>query len=712
MLAIYKKEMKSYFHSMIGWLFLAVNLFFTGWNFRFYGMMAGYPYVSYVISGILMIFLLSLPILTMKIFSEETRTKTDQLLYTSPVPVWKIILGKYLALVSIFSVIILVICLYPVIQSIYGRVPMGENYAAIFGFWMFGIACIAIGLFLSVMTESQIIAAVLTFFTLLLGAMIPGICNLISANGNVLTDILQVFNITSYLEYQLYGMLYLPSFLYYISVIFICLYLTSFVITKRRWRVATHGIGKAIGSISGIVIMLLVIIALNVGVSMIPGEYITVDLTYNSINSLSKETREYLDTLTEPVEIYYLADTATMDETVHTTLTSMDEMSDMIHLTVVSTSENPYFYTNYTDTSPSDNSMIVVCGDKYKVIDYFDCYLLEYTTELNYATGEYVVTDYAVSGYDGEGRLVSALDYVTRDINSKIYLITGHDELGPDETLTAMIQNSNYDMEAINLFTYESIPSDAACIFLIAPLLDYSDEEVAKIEEYLQNGGNAMILVAFSDAEELDNFYKILSPYGLRVCPGLVMEEGSSYYNEQQYFLLPDILDTDITEGVYSTFRTKYVYMPYAKGLKAEETLSDVTVEPFLMTTEYAYSSTSYNLDVDEEAPEMGPFILGAYASKVYPDSISEIVVFSSEYLLWTDINRVVNGNNYTVFMNGLNKLMNEEERSIIPVKNYSYDPITINSAARNAFSVVLIGIIPGALVLAGFNIWFLRRKY
>ena len=106
MLAILKKELSSYFHSMLGWLFLALNLFFAGWNFRYYGMTAGYPYVSYVISGILMIFLLSIPILTMRVFSEESRTKTDQLLYTSPVPIWKIILGKYLALAVIFVMLI------------------------------------------------------------------------------------------------------------------------------------------------------------------------------------------------------------------------------------------------------------------------------------------------------------------------------------------------------------------------------------------------------------------------------------------------------------------------------------------------------------------------------------------------------------------------------------------------------------------------------
>lgn len=714
MLAIYKKELKSFFHSMIGWLFLALNLFFAGWNFRYYGMMAGYPYVSYIISASLMIFLLSVPILTMRIFSEEAKNKTDQLLYTAPVPVWKIILGKYLALLSVFTIIILGMCLYPLVLTIYGKVPMGENYVALLGFWLFGAACLAIGVLLSVVTDSPVIAAVLTFFTLLLGAMISGICGLIDANGNVLTDILQIFNLTAYLDYEMYGMLYLPSFLYYGSVIFICLYFTGFIINKRRWRVATHGVGKAIGSISGAVILVLVIIAINVGVNMLPKESITIDLTYNSINSLTAETKAYLEKMdSEPIQLYFLADQTMIDETVESTLVGMDEASDLVTMTYISPSDNPYFYMQYTDTKPNDNSVIVVCGDKVRVVDYYDCYLLEYQTALNYATGEYEVTDYSVSAYDGEGRIIAAIDYVTREVESKIYCIVGHDELELEGALTSMLANANYTLENINLLTYPDIPEDAACVFLIAPLFDYSDEEIEKINRYLEAGGNAIVVTGFSDTGELTNYYSLLEPYGLRVCPGLVMEEGSSYYNEKQYFLLPDILSTDITEGVYTTFRTKYVYMPYAKGLQELDTMSDVTIVPFLKTTEYAYSSASYNMEVDDVAPEMGPFILGAYVNKVYPNgNNSEIVAFSSEYLLWDDINRVVNGNNYTVFINAVNKIMGEEQISIIPPKSYSYDPITMNSTSRSVFSILFIGVIPAVLLLAGFNIWFVRRKY
>ena len=119
---------------MAGWLFLAVNLFFSGWYFRYYGMTLGYPYIAYICSSITIIIIFSMPFLTMRSISEEMRLKTDQLLFTSPVPVWKVVFGKYLALVTVFFIPVFVIGLYPFILSIYGKVPFGENYITLFGY--------------------------------------------------------------------------------------------------------------------------------------------------------------------------------------------------------------------------------------------------------------------------------------------------------------------------------------------------------------------------------------------------------------------------------------------------------------------------------------------------------------------------------------------------------------------------------------------------
>ena len=104
MLAIYKRELKSYFQSMIGCVFIAFLVAFAGIYFMAYNLNAGYPYFSYTLSGVLIVFLVGIPLITMKSFSEERRNKTDQLLLTAPVSLRQVVMGKYLAMVSVLAV--------------------------------------------------------------------------------------------------------------------------------------------------------------------------------------------------------------------------------------------------------------------------------------------------------------------------------------------------------------------------------------------------------------------------------------------------------------------------------------------------------------------------------------------------------------------------------------------------------------------------------
>ena len=103
--------------------------------------------------------------------------------------------GKFLALLTIFAIPVAIICFYPLIMAQYGSVPMGEAYLSILAYFLFGMTAIAIGLFLSSLTESQVIAAVLTFLVLFLGYMMDSICSIISSTGNLLTKLLRCFDL-------------------------------------------------------------------------------------------------------------------------------------------------------------------------------------------------------------------------------------------------------------------------------------------------------------------------------------------------------------------------------------------------------------------------------------------------------------------------------------------------------------------------------------
>ena len=176
MLAIYKRELKSYFTSMMGYVFVAFVLVVVGIYFAAYNLNA-YPLIGYTLYNVTFLFLILVPILTMRSLAEEQRNKTDQLLYTSPVSLLGIVIGKFLALISVFGIPVLVICFYPQILGQYGTVNMPMSYLAIFGFFLLGCAYIAIGMFISSITESQIIAAVISFVVLMASYQMEGIAS-------------------------------------------------------------------------------------------------------------------------------------------------------------------------------------------------------------------------------------------------------------------------------------------------------------------------------------------------------------------------------------------------------------------------------------------------------------------------------------------------------------------------------------------------------
>lgn len=287
MRAIYKKELKSYFNSMMGYIFIFFILLVTGIYFTAYNINSAYPKLDYTLNAVLFVFLVAVPVLTMKILADERRLKTDQLLLTSPVNVWDIVLGKFFALVTIYAIPVVVICLYPLIMSQFGTVSMFEAYTVIIGFFLLGCADIAIGVYISSVTESQVIAAVITFGVLFVSFVMEGISQFFStaavtslicymvlvvilaliiqnmfasktiavavgAAGEIILLIvyavkstafesgiqkfLSIFNLAGHFDNFASGILDLSGALYFISVIGVCMMLTVQSILKRRWN--------------------------------------------------------------------------------------------------------------------------------------------------------------------------------------------------------------------------------------------------------------------------------------------------------------------------------------------------------------------------------------------------------------------------------------------------------------------------------------------
>lgn len=287
MFAQYKKELKSYFYNMTGVTFIALVLILTGIFATIINFRKGNPEFEQTLDSASFIFFLAVPILTMRSFAEERSLKTDQLLYSLPMGMTKVVLGKFFAMISVLGAATVLLCLYPVLLSFYGHVNFLGSYSGIFAFFLLGCALISIGMFISTLTESQIISAVITFgvfigiyFMALISTIIPGtdtaslVCFLVLALVGGLIIHLIVKNSTVGLSVAIvlvaattvcyfvdrsmfkglfpsviekfalfdrmynfiyYGFFDVSAVVYYLSVIFLFVFLSVRSMDKKRW---------------------------------------------------------------------------------------------------------------------------------------------------------------------------------------------------------------------------------------------------------------------------------------------------------------------------------------------------------------------------------------------------------------------------------------------------------------------------------------------
>lgn len=159
MLAVCKHELRMQFHSLTAYVFGAFLLAVVGIGAMLYNLQAAVSNFEYVLSFSSLVFAVIVPLLTMRSLAEERRQRTDQLLYALPLSTWEVILGKYLALLAVFAVPLCVIAVYPLLFAQFGEVYLPTSYGSLFAYFLLGAALIAVGVFLSSLTDNQGFAA-------------------------------------------------------------------------------------------------------------------------------------------------------------------------------------------------------------------------------------------------------------------------------------------------------------------------------------------------------------------------------------------------------------------------------------------------------------------------------------------------------------------------------------------------------------------------
>lgn len=706
MRAIFKREFRACFQSVIGWLFLAATLAFYFLYFYVYNLSYGYPHIMYAVNAISFLFLITVPVLTMRVFAEERHTKTDQLILTAPVSIGKIVMGKYLALAAVFSIAAAVIGLSPLLLGRFGTVPYGENYAALLGFWMYGLTSIAVGTFVSSLTESQVISAVLTFVFLFLGYMMDGITQVISSSGNLLTQILNCYNLTAGMDRLLSGQLDLTAVVYYISLTGLFLFLTSQSIQKRRWLVSVKKIGIGIFNAGFSAAAVTAVIVLNLAADALPDTVTNFDLTKEKLYSVTDDTKQILSALDKEVELYVLSNESSQDEQFASTLKTFGELSGKIQVTYVDPAVSPNFYQKYTQEQIPANSVIAVCGKRSKVISYSDIY----ETQIDYQTYSSQTT-----GYDGEGQLTSAIQYVTNDDMQTVYEITGHGESPVSGSFKEAIEKMNLTLASINLLEADALPEDCEAVIIQGPESDFSKDDAQKIIDYLADGGKVLITAKYT-GQPMENFKSILEAYGLELEEGMIAEMNQGNFYKNPFGLLPDITNDTITADVSD----EYVFLPYAQGIAYPDESKEEQDHTLVYTQLLASSSqavlkkdvqnmTSYE---KEEGDLEGAFTVGI--SVTDSASQAQLIVYTSAEMFTDSADLQVAGNNAALFAASIRSLAGEEEASnliVIPVKQYELQRLTIAQGTIILAGFLTTAALPLLLVVLGIFIWLKRRK-
>lgn len=183
MVAIFKREFSSYMRNVTGPLFVAVMLLFGGFFLFFDNLISGYPNFEYTLNDLKIVLILAIPVLAMRSLAEDKRSRVDQLLYSLPISLAQVVIGKYLAMLAVLGLPCLVMMVYPMIIGFFGAVNYVTAYCALFAFFMMSAALLALCMFLSSLTESQIIAAVIGVAGVLLLFLIDGIATLVPSGA-------------------------------------------------------------------------------------------------------------------------------------------------------------------------------------------------------------------------------------------------------------------------------------------------------------------------------------------------------------------------------------------------------------------------------------------------------------------------------------------------------------------------------------------------
>lgn len=708
MTPIYKRELQGYFHTPAGYVFLAMFLSLSGLIFYVENAAALSGDILLYLGEITFLWLLVSPVLSMRLLAEEKRQKTDQLLLTSPASPWQIIAGKYLAAATVLGLATVAGMVFPAVVAVFGRVYPGEFFAGYLGFLLQGLSFLALDLFLSGMTKSAASAAAAAFGANFAFWAMDLLSQSISSAP--VRKVLDFFSLYGRYEPFLMGQVSFGSIVFYLA--FIAFFLLLSALRLRDTRLFSR---KALRAAFAVVpAAFLVLVTLGVDTLEDVNGW-QVDLSFNSITTLSARTDSLLSSLEHPVDVYLITTTASEQDLQLTALLKRYEAhGDSIRFSTVNLTANPTFATLYPANAGDTlgaNDVIVACADtdRYRII----------------TTGSYVEWrfdeesgDYSASALSYERQLTGAITYVTEESVPRIYFLTGHQELTREDMpfFTELLTENGY--EILDFSLARGIPDEPGVMMILSPLKDFADEELDELLMFEEAGGSFFVTCDYGDdLSGMVNFRAFLRERGIVPLDGLIVgdktEAGTVYGmgDDLSVILYPAMAETEITSAMMAEGATTLL-LPGCRGFAEPEAATSV-----LGTVGVLYSgekSFLRNFMLDDstdlarrDGDESGPFALAVMSERLLQE-LSHTFALGCSTMLTND-NLYAATYNYEFLLSVMSYLSPAQTVDVeIDGREAIRPPL---DAGCRVPALILLILLPVCAAVPGFAVLLRRRR-
>lgn len=440
-------------------------------------------------------------------------------------------------------------------------------------------------------------------------------------------------------------------------------------------------------------IVIAAVIVFNLMINRLPESMRKFDLSGRDLYTISHTTQEVLQSLDKEVTIYVAGDPDQIDERITTLVNRYQEQSDHIHAEIVDTVLHPE-QLSALDVEPYN--LLIVCEEtgKRKVISFNDIIKID---EMSY----YMYNQLVETEFDGEGQITSAISQVTSDAQEQVYVTQGHGESQLSATVQEMMEKFSLNLETVNLLEEGGVPEDCSLLLINNPQKDLAVDERAAVSQYLNQGGQVMILAGFS-AENRPNLDALLAEYGMVLERGYAADT-SRFYQNNAFYIFPEYNHSSpVVSGISDDELTL---------LTGSGVISFLENVPDGVETEAIMTTSENGLLVDENGNQTpGQYTLAASATKELDSGQAVLTLFACPEMIDEGITSAfTNLANLTLFMNGVTANFEDIVNISIPAKSLQVTYNTIPSAGL--WASIFIFLIPVFCIGMGFAVWMRRRK-